>query len=472
MKNSDKKIPLQRYWITQYLITLVVGLVVVAIISALWIRHSTLENRLNLMEFMAEETANRIVNNNEERMPPERDVHRFLVDRGRLIDMEINPFIYIVNPGGKILFSNRPPNPMEQRLHPAILNNEDEVQRLAADEKLGHLYVVKKPIETASFLLGYVVFMELEQNLSRVNQEYRQLAVMIISLALLGWAAIYFLSGRLSKPIKQVAAAARQVEEGDYNIDLPSDVKEAEVYELINSFKEMSQKLKQLETLRTELLAGVTHELKTPVTSISGLLQAVNDGVVEGAEAKEFLEISLKETAKIKKMVEDLLAFNTFAANAVPVTKEIHSINRLVRDCTRQWQITQDEGDVEIAVSLLDETVEVKVDPIRFQQIITNLLNNAKHVIGSGGTIEVSLGTEQNHVTIDVTDTGIGIPEEEQAYIFERFYRGANKKYKVGGLGLGLPFSKMIAQSLGGDLELRTSSPAGTTFRVSLPKAD
>src|SRR5690625_4132328 len=118
-----------------------------------------------------------------------------------------------------------------------------------------------------------------------------------------------------------MAQAAEQIKEGNYQITLKEeDVQELEVYELIHAFKEMSQRLEQLETLRTELLAGVTHELKTPVTSISGLIQAVNDDVVEGEEAKEFIEISLKETTKMKKMVEDLLAFNSFAANAVPLS--------------------------------------------------------------------------------------------------------------------------------------------------------
>jgi signal transduction histidine kinase len=421
------------------------------------------------MEFMAEETASRIVHD-EKRIPSERDAFRFLGDRGRFMDLDSNPFMYIVDTEGKILFSNRPQNPWERQIHPAILINQDEVQRIAMDGKPGDLYVVKKPITIASVLLGWVVFVETQENLSRVDQEYRQLLVMIVSLALLGWAAIYFLSQRLSKPIKEVAEAARQVQAGDYNIDLPSNVKEEEVYELIHSFKEMSLRLKQLEALRAELLAGVTHELKTPVTAISGLLQAVNDGVVTGDEAKEFLGISLKETTKMKKMVEDLLAFNTFAANAVPVTNEIHPINKMVKDVIRQWEIVQDD-DIEIDVSLLDEPVNVQVDPIRFQQIITNLLNNAKHALEGSGNIEVILAMEQDYVTIDVKDTGIGIPEEEQAFIFERFYRGEDKKYKVGGLGLGLPFSKMIAQVLGGDLELKNSSPTGTTFRVNLPIA-
>ncbi|MED4164641.1 HAMP domain-containing sensor histidine kinase, partial [Halalkalibacterium halodurans] len=404
-------------------------------------------------------------------IPPDLEVRRILVDRGRFLNMESNPYIYIVNTEGVVLYNNRPPNSHKQQLHPSILESEDEIQKVSMNENLGDYYVVKKPIELDSTLLGWVVFIESKENLSRVNQEYRQLLIMITGLALLGWGAIYFLSRRLSKPITEVAKAARQVQEGNYDISLSHDVVEEEVFELIYSFKEMSQKLKQLEALRTELLAGVTHELKTPITSISGLLQAVNEGIVDGDEAREFLQISLEETEKMKKMVEDLLAFNTFAANAIPVTNELHSINELVKDFVYRWEIVQADKDITLSVSLIDISINVLVDPTRFQQVMTNLLNNAKHAIDGVGKIEIMIKTKQEYVAIEISDTGIGIPESEQAFIFERFYRGENKKYKVGGLGLGLPFSKMIAQVLGGDLELKQSSPNGTTFSITLPIA-
>ncbi|MCU9614475.1 HAMP domain-containing histidine kinase [Caldibacillus lycopersici] len=470
-RNKGKKIPLHKYWTTRYLLTLVIGLVVIAIISALWIRHNTLENRLNMMEFMAEEIAHRIVNLDENMVGPENGGPGLLENRGQFLDMETNPKMYIVNTEGTILLSNRPRGPLEAKINEAIIANTAEVQKLQMKEDTGHTYVVKKPIEADETVIGYVIVTASEKNLAKVNQEYRQLSIMIIGLAILGWAAIYFLSKRLSKPIKDVAKAARQVQQGNYHIDLPDDWKEAEVDELIHSFKEMSQQLQRLESLRTELLAGVTHELKTPVTSISGLLQAVNDEVVTGDEAKEFLEISLKETAKMRKMVEDLLAFNTFAANAIPIKNERHSIIELVQDFIHQWKILQGNEKLNVKLSLLPESVEVFVDPIRLQQIFTNLLNNAMQAMDDNGEIDITIRIIQNEVFIDVRDTGGGIRKEEQSLIFERFYRGENKKYKIRGLGLGLPFSKMIAQSLGGDLVLIESSEKGSTFRITLPIA-
>src|SRR5699024_3824015 len=130
-------------------------------------------------------------------------------------------------------------------------------------------------IEMDEEIIGWVVMVDSRQNLSRVNQEYTLLAIMIVSLALLGWGAIYILTSRLSKPIKDMAKAAKHIANGNYQIELANKGNEKEVYELAQSFTEMSKKLERLEALRTELLAGVTHELKTPITSISGLLQAI-----------------------------------------------------------------------------------------------------------------------------------------------------------------------------------------------------
>ncbi len=415
---------------------------------------------------MAESMADRIVSAEDEGPEPGRN--DFFREKEGEKHFEIDPFTYIIDTSGAILSSNRPGGPMAGEIHSSVLENDDTIQQFTLSDT--RFYVVKYPIEIDGSTLGWVVMFESKQNLSRVNQEYTQLAIMIIGLAILGWAAIYFLSKRLSKPIQEVAKAAKQVEEGNYQIDLPNESKEKEVHELIHSFKEMAYKLEKLEALRTELLAGVTHELKTPVTSISGLLQAMKDEVVTGEEAKEFLTISLNEADKMKKMVEDLLAFNQFAANAFDVNMEVHDINDVVETAVYSWNILHE--DMKINLTKLKSPTKVNVDPIRLQQIMTNLLNNAKQAMENHQepVINIRLQEDSSQINIDVEDCGRGIPKDEQPFIFERFYRGEEKKYKMRGLGLGLPLSKMIAQVQGGDLTLLSSSQKGTTFRIYLPK--
>ncbi|CFJ39885.1 integral membrane sensor signal transduction histidine kinase [Mycobacterium tuberculosis] len=117
-----------------------------------------------------------------------------------------------------------------------------------------------------------------------------------------------------------------------------------------------------------------------------------------------------------------------------------------------------------------DQEWTILVDPGRVQQILINLLNNARQAVTDDGVIELHLYEKESELRIDVTDNGKGIREEEQSLVFERFFRGSNKKEKVRGLGLGLSFSKMMARALGGDLILTKSDANGSTFTLILPK--
>ncbi|TDL30670.1 HAMP domain-containing histidine kinase [Jeotgalibacillus sp. S-D1] len=463
---TNKKIPLQRYWTTRYVWTLVVGLFVIGLISVTWMRYQTLENRLSMMEFVAEQTAGRLVNDG--RVVPKEEEARFIQSREDFMNINSRPNLYVLDQEGNVVFQDRRDGQtLSKQFTASILDEKKTINKVSFST--GTFYVVKKPIDINDVTVGWVILTESEENLIAVKQEYLQLFLILVMLALLGWIAIYFLSRRLSKPIKEVAQAAREVKEGNYGFEIQDeDVKEAELYDLIQSFQEMSNKLEHLEELRTQLLAGVTHELKTPVTSISGMLRAVKDGIVDQKEAAEFIRISLKETEKLERMVLDLLAFNTFAANSIPLAKKMQSINRTVKEAVHNWEVGQEKGKIHLSLHLLKEDVHLPVDNMRFQQIMTNLLNNALHAVEGEGGIDVQLHSSPGMIHINVTDTGSGIKEEEKDLIFERFYRGEEKKFKVGGLGLGLPFSKMIAQSMGGNLTLLKSSLFGTTFQISL----
>lgn len=427
-----------------------------------WIKQTTLENRLNLMEYLAVETADRLgqftANNDYGRLD------RRLEDRARLLQMENQPELFITDLEGNIMNSGPMhggggPRHISGKVPQEIIAMEDSIKRVR--ENGTDIYSAKAPIVIDELQTGWVVVMQSADELADVDQEYRLLIVLLLGLGLLGWVVIYLLTKRILKPIHDVARAAAQVREGDYDIKLDSTQKELEIYELVTSFKEMASRLTQLEQMRAELLAGVTHDLKTPVTSISGLVQAVRDGIVTGEERQEFLDITLKEIQRLQTMISDLLEFNSLAAGAFTIRTENCDMNKLVEDIGRQWKVTQTEH-VDLKVITPDCTVHAMTDPLRLQQILINLLNNSSQATGQGGTISLIL----SEGGIDVKDNGTGIPEAEQALVFERFFRGEKKKLKVRGLGLGLPFSKMLARSLGADLILKESSQKGTTFSI------
>lgn len=468
--SKQKRTSLLNYWTTRYLITLVIGLVVFGVVATLWINYSEKQRRLDVMRFMAAEISERIVDENGR-----IEVGPFLkpiFDRQRaFLQFDGQPFLMVLDKNKQVMLTN-PPRKFPDELIGTIdklLGNDQTVDQITMRHG-EQMYVVKRKIESNNQTIGWVVLMSPEKDIKRNLGDYQLLFVMLGALALLGWVVIYLLTRKLAKPIKEVVNAAKQIVAGNYDIHLDKDSKEKELFELVHSFKEMADRLGHLEMMRTELLAGVTHELKTPVTSISGLVQAVRDDIVTGDEAKEFLDICSKETNKLRKMVEDLLEFNTFAVGEITIHKETLNINSLVQEITYQWHIMQDENTIQLEKSIPSANITAATDALRVQQILYNLLNNAKQATKDDGKIEVRLYEADGQICIDVQDNGCGIPPEEQTMIFEKFFRGEEKKHKVRGLGLGLPFSKLMAQALGGTLELKESSPEGTAFALRLPK--
>ncbi|MDH4619019.1 HAMP domain-containing sensor histidine kinase [Brevibacillus sp. AY1] len=465
---SNKPISLLRYWTTRYLLTLCVGLLIIGIVSSIWIKDAATEKQLDVTRLFAEEVADRVVDD-EGKLYVGETLHQILESRRRFMGVDRNLLLFIKDEHDQIIYKKSGlPSSFEEDLDRVleIAEKADKVKSRHGDT----LFVVKKDLENDLQKLGTIILLFPETDI-RVNKEQLQyLVIMLGSLGVLGWAVIYFHSKKLSRPIEDVVEAAKQIVEGNYDVTITKNIKEREIHELVHTFKEMADRLRQLERTRTELLAGVTHELKTPVTSISGLIQAINDKVVSGDEEREFLEICLNETKRLEKMVEDLLDFNSFAVGEITVQPEAQNLNKLIHEIASQWQIGQDVETITLTTRMPDQEWTILVDPGRVQQILINLLNNARQAVTDDGVIELHLYEKESELRIDVTDNGKGIREEEQSLVFERFFRGSNKKEKVRGLGLGLSFSKMMARALGGDLILTKSDANGSTFTLILPK--
>ncbi|NRS49057.1 HAMP domain-containing sensor histidine kinase [Brevibacillus sp. HB2.2] len=467
--SEKKRTSLFRYWTTRYLIILCIGLFVIGIASSYWISYSETQKRLDFMRLMAAEVADRVVDmEGKVKMAP--FLFRIVDSRQESLGVNYKPMMMILDEHKQPVFGVPGPFSGElKRLAPDLVEADDSLTQFElarGDEVL----FVKESIKVDERVVGWVMLFTPQKQLIRSMTEFQLLVFMLLGLGLLGWLVIYLLTKKLSQPIKDVADAAKQIVMGNYEIQLDKNKREQEVYELIHSFEEMAERLKQLEMMRTELLAGVTHELKTPITSISGLVQAVREEIVSGEEAKEFLDICTKETTRLIKMVEDLLDFNSFAVGDIRIRRQPQNMQELIREITHQWRILQEEEKLSLHIESTSDPIMIDTDPLRVQQIMYNLLNNAAQAMESEGRIVVSLSASAEEIRIDVKDNGCGIPIEEQSLIFERFYRGEDKKHIVRGLGLGLSFSRMIAQALGGMLILTESTASGSTFTLILRK--
>jgi len=466
MKKNEKT-PLLRYWTVRYLITLFVGLAIIGLITTFWIYKLENQKRIAIAHFVAEDISERVVDSNGN-INAESVLSGFIDKRVHFFDFGARPLLLIIDQKNNQIFSDNPkfrPDILQQVR--SALTEKDSVVTIYGIMEHEQSYLVKKEIKYNQKTIGWVLFVFPQARVTVNNAQLQFLIVLLVSLALLGWGVIYLLSMKLSKPIKDVVLSAKKIVEGNYEIQMDKNIKEKELYELIDSFENMSKRLQQLEMMRTELLAGVTHELRTPIASIRGLIQSVRDEVVSDEEAEEFLEISIKETKRLQKMVEDLLDFNSIIIGEYRLHKENYNLNELLQEINHQWLIGL-EKPINLNTLVPSQPIYTLTDSARVQQIIYNLLNNSLQSMKLMGNIDVTLYQNDQEIRIDVKDNGPGIPLEEQSLIFERFFRGKAKKNRVHGLGLGLTYSKNLARALGGDLILKESSENGTTFTLIL----
>lgn len=449
------------YWTLRYFLILCIGFTLIAAGALYWIRSTSIEKSMKTAELLGLEIAEKVTGpGNRLLIPPDIDM---LVDKRIKLFNTDNYFCIMVLDNNNHLMYSRPKMTQDDvRYHLSDDLNAPRNKKYAG---------VTVNITDSNATLGKVWVMQSKKSLTFSTETLVVVVLLLAALILCGWFTIYWLSRKLSKPIRQVAHAAEQIRNGNYEVSLDIDTKEQEMNELVSSFRDMSIRLKQLEEWRALSLAGVTHELKTPVTSIKGLVMAVRDDIVSPQEGKEFLDIALKESQRMERMVADLLDYNAMSAGSVAVRHERIDLHLLVREIIYQWRITYEDKMPEIEFEAPRDTQYAIGDALRVQQIIVNLLNNGLQAMSDEQTpvFRIRLQAEEKHLSIDVQDYGTGIAPEDQPKIFERFYRGELKKRQTRGLGLGLTYSRLLAEAQGGELLLASSSPEGSIFTLRLP---
>jgi two-component system OmpR family sensor kinase len=285
----------------------------------------------------------------------------------------------------------------------------------------------------------------------------------LVGLAVVG-ALSWYLSRRITDPVLALSKAADEIAQGRYEVALPEVPIRDEIGHLSDRFREMAARLAEAEELERNFLMSVSHELRTPLTAIRGHVAALREGVVTDPElAEESLSIVAEETERLGRLVGDVLDLAKLDAHRFTVLAEEVDMGRL---CDRAYSTFAEEA----RRRGIDYTRHAEAEPVivsdgdRVLQIISNLLSNAFRWTPDGGRIDLGLSSSNGAVTVDVADTGPGIPAEEQERIFRPFWSHDGR-----GTGLGLPIARELASALGGRIELETEVGAGSRFRLVLP---
>ncbi|MDR0852849.1 MAG: cell wall metabolism sensor histidine kinase WalK [Clostridiales Family XIII bacterium] len=226
-----------------------------------------------------------------------------------------------------------------------------------------------------------------------------------------------------------------------------------------------------LEDMQVDFVANVSHELKTPLTTIKTYAETLLSGGVSEEQKKDFVEIIDSEADRMTRLVKELLMITRMDHSQQKWYKKESDISALLRMAVRKMEITAKSKD--IAINFMFDTTDktlVEMDVDRIEQVVLNVLSNAIKYTDEGGRIDVDLLVREEKVRIIISDNGIGIPEKAQARVFDRFFRvDKARSRQIGGTGLGLSISKQIVEEHGGDIELESRFGKGTKVSIVLP---
>jgi signal transduction histidine kinase len=291
-----------------------------------------------------------------------------------------------------------------------------------------------------------------------------RLALALLAGALVTAAFGWYLSGRITKPVRRLAEAADEVAEGHYDVVVPEVHGKDEIAELADSFRQMASRLSEAEELERNFLMTVSHELRTPLTAIRGHVEALREGLAEDPEGRAAsLAVIAAEAGRLERLVGDVLDLAKLDTRRFTVLHEEVDMKRLLEQAYASFGEEAKQRDIVYSQAAEAEPVIVS-DGDRVFQIITNLLANAFRWTPDGGRVELNLSAEDGRIHVAVEDSGPGISPDEQERIFRPFWTHDGK-----GTGLGLAIARELAVALGGRIELDSELGRGSRFELVLP---
>lgn len=332
-------------------------------------------------------------------------------------------------------------------------------------------YTVGKPMRSADgTVIGTVIAASTTSSLKSLLSVLFQLyALSAIFPLVFMFFAIYTTTYRWSKPLKMMSAAARSMAKGDFSKRIPI-MSDDEIGELSVAFNQMTNSLVQLEGMRRSFIANVSHELKTPMTTISGFIDGIIDGTIESEKQTYYLNIVSDEIKRLSRLVQSMLSLSKLESGEFKLNPVQFDICEML--CNIVISQEQRINEKRIDVQGLDEidSVPVCADKDLIHQVIYNLTDNAIKFTNEQGKISFTLKKDGDNVVLCINNTGEGIAQSDLPHIFERFYKSdKSRSAKKDSTGLGLYIAKTIVLLHKGTLSASSDDQSGTTFIFTLP---
>lgn len=277
----------------------------------------------------------------------------------------------------------------------------------------------------------------------------------------------YIMSKSISTPVSRVINTAEMIAKGYYD-DRSNEISEIkEISQLTVAINNLAESLEKQEKLRKRLTADVAHELRTPLATLQGHIEAMLDGIWE-PDAKRLKSVH-EEITRLSRLVGDMEKLTKYESENLLLNKSEFDVLELIKSILSNFE--KECRDKGLEIELEGEPAKVFADRDKISQVIINLMSNAVKFTGKDGSIRFSVASDKDNAIISVTDTGTGIAPEDQPHIFERFYRADSSRSRLtGGAGIGLTIVKSIVHAHRGSISLESEPGKGTKFTVSLPR--
>lgn len=331
---------------------------------------------------------------------------------------------------------------------------------------------VLAPITANYRVRAYVV---IHSPMSIVSESANELInisyLMLVVIFLLSLIILIFFTELVYIPLRKITKATEQYAAGnmDYKVSIES---EDEMGYLAATLSYMAGEIARSEDDQKKFIANVSHDFRSPLTSIRGYLEAMLDGTIPPDNHEHYIRIVLNETQRLTKLTNGLLTLNNLNAKGMMLDRTDFDLNQVIRDTAASFEGTCRAKTIGIELVLTDDVMLVNADMAKIQQVLYNLTDNAIKFSHHNSVIKIETTEKHNKIFVSVKDSGIGIPNDDQKMIWERFYksdlsRGKDKK----GTGLGLSIVKEIIKAHGEHINVVSTVGVGTEFIFSLPKA-
>ena len=383
---------------------------------------------------------------------------------------------WFVDPQGTLLTSasyEKAPLPPQQisDFDPAECGNSSYLLGNYHDYFRESVITVISPVTQGFSTKGYIIFHSPESLvLNMKNHLMRYVYITALVIYLLSFIVLLAIRFLIYEPLCMITDAAKQYASGNLDYDIPITTQDEMGY-LSASLNYMSKQLKDVEDYQKKFIANVSHDFRSPLTSIKGYVEAIADGTIPPELQDKYLKIILFETERLTDLTKDLLTLNEFDRKELLLDKTSFDIHEVIKTTAESFEGRCTEKKIEIELLFVSRTLFVTADRSKIQQVLYNLLDNAIKFSSPESTITIETTEKGDKVFVSVKDRGIGIPKGSIPKVWDRFYksdlsRGKDKK----GTGLGLAIVKEIIQAHGENINIISTEGVGTEFIFSLTK--